>query len=104
MANVAARVTRAMATLERVPLLGKMNGAVGNYNAHVVAYPDVDWERLAAGVVAGWASRPTRWTTQIEPHDCVAEYLDAVARANTILIDLDRDVWATSRSATSGSG
>jgi adenylosuccinate lyase len=93
MANVAARVTRAMAALERVPLLGKMNGAVGNYNAHVAAYPDVDWERLAAGVVAGLGLEANPWTTQIEPHDCVAEYLDAVARANTILIDLDRDVW-----------
>jgi adenylosuccinate lyase len=93
MANVAARVARAIAALERVPLLGKMNGAVGNYNAHVAAYPGVDWERLAAGVVAGLGLEANPWTTQIEPHDCVAEYLDAVARTNTILIDLDRDVW-----------
>jgi adenylosuccinate lyase len=93
MANVAARVARASAALERVPLLGKMNGAVGNYNAHVAAYPDVDWERLAAAVVAGLGLEPNPWTTQIEPHDCVAEYLDAVARANTVLVDLDRDVW-----------
>jgi adenylosuccinate lyase len=93
MANVAARIGRAIAALERVPLLGKMNGAVGNYNAHVAAYPDVDWERLAAGVIAGLGLEPNPWTTQIEPHDCVAEYLDAVARANTVLIDLDRDVW-----------
>jgi len=93
MANVAARVGRAIAALGRVPLLGKMNGAVGNYNAHVAAYPDVDWERLAAGVVAGLGLEPNPWTTQIEPHDCVAEYLDAVARANVVLIDLDRDLW-----------
>jgi len=93
MANFAARVSRAVGALERVPLLGKMNGAVGNYNAHVAAYADVDWERLAGRVIASLGLEPNPWTTQIEPHDCVAEYLDAVARANTVLIDLDRDVW-----------
>jgi adenylosuccinate lyase len=93
MANVASRLGRAMDAVERVPLLGKMNGAVGNYNAHVAAYPDVDWPRLAAGVIEGLGLRFNAYTTQIEPHDCVAEYLDAVARANTVLVDLDRDAW-----------
>jgi adenylosuccinate lyase len=93
MANVAARLARAIAAFERVPLPGKMNGAVGNYNAHVAAYPDVDWVRLCAGVVAGLGLEPNPYTTQIEPHDGVAEFLDAVARINTILVDFDRDVW-----------
>src|SRR6266540_1787962 len=70
-----------------------MNGAVGNYNAHVVAYPDVDWERLAARVVTSLGLELNPYTTQIEPHDYMAELFDAIARANTVLIDLDRDVW-----------
>jgi len=70
-----------------------MNGAVGNYNAHVVAYPEVDWERFAARVVTSLGLEFNPYTTQIEPHDCIAEYCDALARANTVLIDLDRDVW-----------
>jgi adenylosuccinate lyase len=93
MANVAARLARATAAFERVPVKAKMNGAVGNYNAHVAAYPDVDWEGLAARVVAGFGVEFNPYTTQIEPHDAMAEYFDAVARANTVLIDLDRDVW-----------
>ena len=93
MANVYARLERQVASIERVPLKGKANGAVGNYNAHVVAYPDVDWERLAAGVVNGLGLEFNRYTTQIEPHDYMAELFDAIARANTVLIDLDRDVW-----------
>ncbi len=93
MANVYARLERQIAAIERVPLKGKVNGAVGNYNAHVVAYPDVDWERLAAKVVAGLGLEFNPYTTQIEPHDYMAELFDAVARANTVLIDLDRDVW-----------
>ena len=93
MANVCARLERAIAALARVPIKGKMNGAVGNYNAHVVAYPEVDWERLAARTVAGLGVEFNPYTTQIEPHDCIAEYCDAVARANTVLIDLDRDLW-----------
>jgi len=84
---------RQIATLERVPIKGKVNGAVGNYNAHVAAYPDVDWERLAARVVAGLGLEFNPYTTQIEPHDYMAELFDALARANTVLIDLDRDVW-----------
>ena len=93
MANVYARLERQIAALERVPLKGKINGAVGNYNAHVVAYPAVDWERLGARVVAGLGLEFNPYTTQIEPHDYMAELFDAVAHANTILIDLDRDVW-----------
>ncbi len=93
MANVYARLERAIAAVERVPIKGKMNGAVGNYNAHVVAYPDVDWERFAAKVVDGLGLEFNPYTTQIEPHDYMAELFDAVARANTMLIDLDRDLW-----------
>ena len=91
--NVVARLERQASTLAAVPLLGKLNGAVGNYNAHVVAYPEVDWEALAGRVVAGLGLVPNAWTTQIEPHDYMAEMFDAVARINTILVDLDRDVW-----------
>jgi len=92
-ANVCARLDRATAALGRVPIKGKANGAVGNYNAHVVAYPEVDWERLAAKMVAGLGLEFNPYTTQIEPHDGIAEYCDALARANTVLIDLDRDLW-----------
>ncbi len=92
-ANVYARLERQIAAIERIPLKGKINGAVGNYNAHAVAYPAVDWERLAARVVAALGLEFNPYTTQIEPHDYMAELFDAIARANTILIDLDRDVW-----------
>ncbi len=92
-ANVYARLERAIAGVERVPIKGKLNGAVGNYNAHVAAYPALDWERLAARVVAGLGLEFNPYTTQIEPHDYMAELFDALARANTVLIDLDRDVW-----------
>ena len=93
MANVYARLERQIASIERVPIKGKLNGAVGNYNAHVVAYPEIDWERLAAKVVAGLGLEFNPYTTQIEPHDYMAELFDAIARANTVLIDLDRDIW-----------
>ncbi len=93
MANVVARLDRATTALARVPIKGKMNGAVGNYNAHVAAYPEVDWERFAAGVVANLGLELNPYTTQIEPHDYMAELFDALARVNTILVDLDRDVW-----------
>ncbi|NDP41798.1 MAG: adenylosuccinate lyase [Aromatoleum sp.] len=93
MANVYARLERAIAAIEKVPIKGKLNGAVGNYNAHVVAYPGVEWEKLAAKVVAGLGLEFNPYTTQIEPHDYMAELFDAVARANTVLLDLDRDVW-----------
>jgi adenylosuccinate lyase len=92
-ANVYARLERAIAAIEKVPIKGKLNGAVGNYNAHVVAYPDLDWEKLAARLVAGLGLEFNPYTTQIEPHDYMAELFDAIARANTVLLDLDRDVW-----------
>ncbi len=92
-ANVYARIERQIAAIERVPIKGKANGAVGNYNAHLAAYPDVDWERLSAKLVAGLGLEFNPYTTQIEPHDYMAELFDAIARANTILIDFDRDVW-----------
>ena len=93
-ANVAARLATARVRIAAVPLLAKMNGAVGNYNAHVAAYPDVDWQAFSRQVVEerlGLTFNPT--TTQIEPHDYMAELFDAMARANTLLIDWSRDVW-----------
>jgi adenylosuccinate lyase len=93
LANVVARLRRQRAQLAAVELTGKINGAVGNYNAHVVAYPEVDWPAFAERFVTrlGLAFNP--WTTQIEPHDCIAELGDAVRRANTVLVDLCRDLW-----------
>ena len=94
-ANIAKRLERAIASIVAVPLLGKMNGAVGNYNAHLSAYPDFDWEKFAREVVEqrlGLQFNP--YTIQIEPHDGMAELFDAIARANTILLDMDRDFWA----------
>ena len=93
MANVYARLARQIAAIGHVPIKGKMNGATGNYNAHVAAYPDVDWERLAAKVVRGLGLEFNPYTTQIEPHDYIAELFDAIARTNTVLVDLDRDLW-----------
>ncbi|MEO7762111.1 MAG: adenylosuccinate lyase [Casimicrobiaceae bacterium] len=92
-ANVVARLERQLATIRSLPLLGKMNGAVGNFNAHLSAYPDVDWESLARRVVESFGIEFNPYTTQIEPHDAMAELFDAFVRANTILIDLDRDIW-----------
>ena len=93
MANFAARLARAIHAFERVPLKGKINGAVGNYNAHVAAYPDVDWEKLSARVVTSLGLELNPYTTQIEPHDALAEYFDAASRICTIAIDVDRDAW-----------
>jgi adenylosuccinate lyase len=76
-----------------VKVLAKMNGAVGNYNAHRVAYPDFDWERFCRRVVQRLGFEQNAYTTQIEPHDWLAELLDAYARANSVLLDLDRDLW-----------
>jgi len=92
-ANVVARLERAAASFAAAPLPGKINGAVGNYNAHLVAYPGVDWEALAGRVVATLGLQFNAYTTQIEPHDGLAALFDALARVNTIVIDLDRDIW-----------
>ncbi len=92
-ANVVARLARGRARFAGVEILGKANGAVGNYNAHVAAYPDVDWEAVSRGFVEGLGLAWNRFTTQIEPHDWIAEYADALARLNTIGIDFARDVW-----------
>jgi len=93
LANVVQRLRRARARIEAVPLLGKMNGATGNYHAHTVAYPKFDWEGFCARFVEGLGLQFNPYTTQIEPHDCIAELFDAYAGANTILLDLDRDLW-----------
>ena len=93
MANVVARLDRHAAAFSKVTVKGKMNGAVGNYNAHVIAYPEIDWERFAAKVVMSLGIEFNPYTTQIEPHDWIAEYCDALARTNNVLIGLDRDVW-----------
>ena len=93
-ANVAARLAPARERIAAVPLLGKMNGAVGNYNAHLAAYPDFDWEAFSRRVVQehlGLGFNP--YTIQIEPHDYMAELFDAITRSNTLLIDWARDVW-----------
>jgi len=93
MANVAHRLRRARGKLASVALLGKLNGATGNFNAHVAAAPAVDWPALAGRFVASLGLAYNPLTTQIEPHDAMAEAFDAFARLNTILVDLDRDVW-----------
>ena len=93
MANVAWRLRHARAAIERVEILGKINGAVGNYNAHLSAYPAFDWPAFAKQFVEGLGLRLNPYTIQIEPHDYMAELFDAIARANTILIDLNRDIW-----------
>ena len=93
MANVVARLERQRAQLAAVELTGKVNGAVGNYNAHVAAYPEVDWPVFARRFVEGLGLVFNPYTTQIEPHDCIAELGDAARRANTILVDLCRDTW-----------
>ena len=92
-ANVSVRLAAAIDAIERVVLLAKMNGAVGNYNAHIAAYPKVDWESFARSVVEGLGLKFNTHTIQIEPHDSMAELFDAIARANTVLLDLDRDLW-----------
>jgi adenylosuccinate lyase len=92
-ANTLARIARQRAQIAAVELLGKINGAVGNYNAHVVAYPEVDWPALARRLVEGLGLQHNPYTTQIEPHDFIAELSDAFRRLDTVLIDLCRDVW-----------
>ncbi len=92
-ANVVARLKRARGKIAGVSILGKANGAVGNYNAHLSAYPDLDWEKFARRFVEKLGLEFNPYTIQIEPHDAIAELFDAYARCNTILLDLDRDVW-----------
>ena len=93
LANVVARLVRQRERLESIPMPGKINGAVGNYNAHLAAYPEVDWPALARRFVEGLGLEFNTHTTQIEPHDGIAELCDAYARINTTLLDLDRDAW-----------
>ena len=93
MANVVYRLQRARAHLASIEILGKINGAVGNYNAHLSAYPDVDWENFSQRFVEASGITFNPYTIQIEPHDYMAELFDAYARINTILIDLNRDIW-----------
>jgi len=93
LANVVYRLRRAWDAIGAVELLGKINGAVGNYNAHLAAYPDLDWDDFARAFVDHLGLTFNPYTIQIEPHDAMAELYDAIARANTVLIDLNRDVW-----------
>ena len=93
MANVTYRLQRQIEQIKAVPLLGKINGAVGNYNAHLSAYPDIDWAANAQAFIEGLGLSFNPYTIQIEPHDYMAELFDALARINTILIDFARDIW-----------
>ncbi|GAB2908610.1 adenylosuccinate lyase [Paralcaligenes ginsengisoli] len=92
-ANVAARLERAIAAIQAVEPLAKLNGATGNYNAHLSAYPEIDWPAFSAKTLSGLGLTQNVYTIQIEPHDWMAALFDAVARANTIMLDLDRDIW-----------
>jgi adenylosuccinate lyase len=93
LANVVARLDRAEKQFAGVRVLGKFNGAVGNYNAHVITYPDLDWPAISRGFIESLGLEPNPYTTQIEPHDWTAEYCHALVRYNTVLIDFARDVW-----------
>ncbi len=93
LANVAARLERQRTGISRVAILGKMNGAVGNFNAHIAALPQVDWPAFSVRFIASLGLEPNAYTTQIEPHDWIAEYCHALLRANTVLIDFARDMW-----------
>lgn len=93
MANVAYRLKRQYKQLENLEILAKINGAVGNYNAHLSAYPDIDWHTFSQEFITSLGVTWNPYTTQIEPHDYIAEFFDCVARFNTILIDFDRDMW-----------
>ena len=93
LAVVAARLRRQAAEIDRLVMPAKMNGAVGNFNAHLSAYPEVDWERLSRKVIESLGLRQNRLTTQIESHDGIAELFDAICRWNSVLLDFDRDVW-----------
>jgi adenylosuccinate lyase len=93
MANVSARLHRQREQYAAIPMLGKINGAVGNYNAHLVAYPDIDWPAFSREFISDLGLEMNPYTTQIEPHDYMAEQFDALARYNTVLIDFCRDIW-----------
>ena len=93
MANVVARLQRQQAQFGRVQLMGKINGAVGNYNAHYSAYPEIDWPAFAQTFIEDLGLTWNPYTTQIEPHDYIAEYFDVITRFNVILMDFDRDLW-----------
>jgi adenylosuccinate lyase len=92
-ANVQQRLIRQRAQISKVEILGKINGAVGNYNAHLSAYPNIDWHAVSEGFVTSLGIQWNAYTTQIEPHDYIAELFDAISRFNTILLDFDRDIW-----------
>jgi adenylosuccinate lyase len=94
MANVVYRLERQKDQIANIPLMGKINGAVGNYNAHISAYPDIDWEEFAQAFVESLGLTWNPYTIQIEPHDYMAELFDGIARFNTILIDYCRDIWS----------
>ena len=94
MANVVYRLERQKEQIANIPLMGKINGAVGNYNAHISAYPDIDWEEFAQAFVESLGLTWNPYTIQIEPHDYMAELFDGIARFNTILIDYCRDIWS----------
>ena len=94
LANFVMRLNRQLAAANAIQPMGKMNGAVGNYNAHLVAYPHVDWPALSERFVSGLGVEWNPYTTQIEPHDYLAEYFDAIARLNQILVDFSRDIWS----------
>jgi adenylosuccinate lyase len=93
-ANFVARIARQSSLFENVEVFGKINGAVGNFNAHAVAYPDCDWIDVSARFVRALGLSPKRYTTQIEPHDWIAEYCQALERINTVIVDLCRDLWS----------
>lgn len=93
LANVVQRLSRARKQFARVEIRGKFNGAVGNFNAHVAAYPDVDWQSISTSFIASLGLDPNTHTTQIEPHDWTAEYCHALIRYNTVMLDLCRDLW-----------
>jgi adenylosuccinate lyase len=93
LANTAYRMQRQLTQIKAVPMLGKINGAVGNYNAHLSAYPDINWPEFSTTFIESLGLIPNPYTTQIEPHDYMAELFDAMSRINTVLIDLSRDIW-----------
>ena len=93
-ANVYSRLSNQVSIFNNVKILGKINGAVGNYNAHMIAYPEVDWQQVAAKLIESLDLDLNPYTTQVEPHDCIAEYCHALIRINTILIDFCRDIWS----------